>query len=166
MSVGCHRFPQSLGVQVERRGHGQHNGHQREQQAKCLQRVGPHDGAYAAAVRVEPDEAHGGCRRRCKGYAVGVEDEFLQDETHQIEPQRGAQQLGYEEERSSRAVGLASQPVAEVGVDGSQVEPVIEREQHVGNDDVAREETHARLQVGHVDASHHARDGDKRDSGQ
>ena len=117
-------------------------------------------------MRIEPDESDDGRGRHGKGDAVGVEYEFLQDEADQIEPERSPEQLGEQEERGSRAVGLASQPVAEVGVDGSQPEPVIEREQHVGDDQIASEKSHARLQIGHVDAFHHARHGDKCDAGQ
>lgn len=98
--------------------------------------------------------------------AVSVEDEMLEDETDEVEPQGSSQQFRQEEEGGSRAVGMTSEPFSQIGVDGSQVKPIVERQQQVCDDQVTEKEPHAHLQVSHVDAGDHARHGDKGHTGE
>ena len=61
---------------------------------------------------------------------------------------------------------MTSEPFSQIGVDGSQVKPIVERQQQVCDDQVTEKEPHAHLQVSHVDAGDHARHGDKGHTGE
>ncbi len=52
----------------------------------------------------------------------------------------------------SRLISVPSDPVSQIRVDGGQVQPVIKRQQNVGDDKIAYEETETGLHIGHVDA--------------
>lgn len=52
---------------------------------------------------------------------------------------------------------MFSDPVSQISVDGGQVQPVIKRQQNVGDDEIAYEETETGLHIGHVDAAYHTR---------
>lgn len=56
---------------------------------------------------------------------------------------------------------MPSDPVSQIRVDGGQVQPVIKRQQNVGDDEIAYEEAETGLHIGHVDAAYHTRDGTK-----
>ena len=44
---------------------------------------------------------------------------------------------------------------------GGQVQPVIKRQQNVGDDEIAYEEAETGLHIGHVDAAYHTRNGNE-----
>ena len=54
--------------------------------------------------------------------------------------------------------------VSQIRVDGGQVQPVIKRQQNVGDDEIAYEEAETGLHIGHVDAAYHTRDGNEGNS--
>ena len=149
--------PHSFEVGADQRGRLVQDEAQCQQQAEGLQAVGPYDAADAALAGIEPDKRHGADGGHGERNVIGVEYEVLKDDAYQVESGGGSQRLRQQEERSSRLVGIPAEAFAQVGVDGSQVQPVIKGEQHVGNDEVAAEEAHAGLHVGHVDGLHHAR---------
>lgn len=94
----------------------------------------------------------------------GVEYIMLEDEAYQIEACRGSDELGQKEERGPRLIGVLSDPVSQISVDGGQVQLVIKRQQNVGDDEIAYEEAETGLHIGHVDAAYHARDRNEGDS--
>ena len=94
----------------------------------------------------------------------GVEYIMLEDEAYQIEACCGSDELGQKEERGPRLIGVLSDPVSQISVDGGQVQLVIKRQQNVGDDEIAYEETETGLHIGHVDAAYHTRDRNEGDS--
>ena len=94
----------------------------------------------------------------------GVEYIMLENEAYQIEARRGSDELGQKEERGPRLIGVLSDPVSQISVDGGQVQLVIQRQQNVGDDEIAYGETETGLHIGHVDAAYHTRNGNEGDS--
>lgn len=94
----------------------------------------------------------------------GVEYIMLEDEAYQIEACCGSDELGQKEERGPRLIGVLSDPVSQISVDGGQVQLVIQRQQNVGDDEIAYGETETGLHIGHVDAAYHTRNGNEGDS--
>lgn len=94
----------------------------------------------------------------------GVEYIMLEDEAYQIEACCGSDELGQKEERGPCLIGVLSDPVSQISVDGGQVQLVIKRQQNVGDDEIAYEEAETGLHIGHVDAAYHTRDRNEGDS--
>ena len=94
----------------------------------------------------------------------GVEYIMLEDKAYQIEACCGSDDFGQKEKRGSRLISVFSDPVSQISVDGGQVQPVIKRQQNVGDDEIAYEETETGLHIGHVDAAYHTRDGNEGNS--
>ena len=72
--------------------------------------------------------------------------------------------LDRREKGSSRLISVPSDPVSQIRVDGGQVQPVIKRQQNVGDDEIAYEEAETGLHIGHVDAAYHTRNGNEGNS--
>lgn len=94
----------------------------------------------------------------------GVEYIMLEDEAYQIEACCGSDELGQKEERGPCLIGVLSDPVSQISVDGGQVQLVIKRQQNVGDDEIAYEEAETGLHIGHVDAAYHTRNGNEGNS--
>ena len=94
----------------------------------------------------------------------GVEYIMLEDKAYQIKARCGADDLGQKEKGGSRLISVPSDPVSQIRVDGGQVQPVIKRQQNVGDDEIAYEETETGLHIGHVDAAYHTRNGNEGNS--
>lgn len=94
----------------------------------------------------------------------GVEYIMLEDEAYQIEACCGSDEFGQKEERGPCLIGVLSDPVSQISVDGGQVQLVIQRQQNVGDDEIAYEEAETGLHIGHVDAAYHTRDRNEGDS--
>ena len=94
----------------------------------------------------------------------GVEYIMLEDKAYQIKAHCGSDDLGQKEKGSSRLISVPSDPVSQIRVDGGQVQPVIKRQQNVGDDEIAYEEAETGLHIGHVDAAYHTRNGNEGNS--
>ena len=94
----------------------------------------------------------------------GVEYIMLEDEAYQIEACCGSDEFGQKEERGPCLIGVLSDPVSQISVDGGQVQLLIKRQQNVGDDEIAYEEAETGLHIGHVDAAYHTRDRNEGDS--
>ena len=75
----------------------------------------------------------------------GVEYIMLEDKAYQIKACCGSDDLGQKEKGGSRLISVPSDPVSQIRVDGGQVQPVIKRQQNVGDDEIAYEETETGL---------------------
>ena len=75
---------------------------------------------------------------------------------HTTKPHHRACELGEQEERRARLVGPFSQSLAEVGVDGCEVQTIIDGQEDEGYGKIAQYEAEACLQIGHVGLEHHA----------
>ena len=91
----------------------------------------------------------------------GVEYIMLEDKAYQIKACCGSDDLGQKEKGGSRLISVPSDPVSQIRVDGGQVQPVIKRQQNVGDDEIAYEEAETGLHIGHVDAAYHTRNGNE-----
>ena len=125
------------------------------EQDEGLQTVGPHDGAYAALTRIEPDEQQDDDGREPEGNADSIEDEPLEHQTDQIEACGSTQQFGQEEEGGTRAIGRQSETTVQIGVDGREAQPVIDGQQHEGHQHIAWDEAETHLQIGHIGGLNH-----------
>ena len=67
----------------------------------------------------------------------GVEYIMLEDKAYQIKARCGSDDLGQKEKGGSRLISVPSDPVSQIRVDGGQVQPVIKRQQNVGDDEIA-----------------------------
>lgn len=91
---------------------------------------------------------------------------MLEDEAYQVQACGSSQQLRNQEKRCSRLVRASSEASAQVSINGSQIQPVIQRQQYMGDDEIADGKPQTRLHVSHVDAAHHAGNRHKRNSGE
>ena len=78
----------------------------------------------------------------------GVEYIMLEDKAYQIKACCGSDDLGQKEKGGSRLISVPSDPVSQIRVDGGQVQPVIKRQQNVGDDEIAYEEAETGLHIG------------------
>ena len=85
----------------------------------------------------------------------GVEYIMLEDKAYQIKACCGSDDLGQKEKGGSRLISVPSDPVSQIRVDGGEGQPVIKRQQNVGDDEIAYEEAETGLHIGHVDAAYH-----------
>ena len=88
----------------------------------------------------------------------------MQNDAHHIEFQGSARELGDDEERGPGGVGAAAETAVEIGIDGGEVEPVVERQKHECHHKITDNKAEASLHIGHLRVQHHARNAHKRDT--
>ena len=129
-----------------------------------LKRVGPHQRLYAATSSVEPyqrNHAHYSQRER---HTHSVEHKPLQYNTNNIKAHCSSRHLRHKKEPGSRLVRAFAKPLFKISVNGCEVEPIVHRQQHESNGEIAQDETYARLYIGHVGAHCHSWHTYKRDA--
>ena len=87
----------------------------------------------------------------------GIEDEMLKDEADDIEPHRGTDELGKDEERRAGLITAVTKTLTEITVDRGEVQLVIDRQQEESDREIARDEAEAHLEVGHIALEDHSR---------
>lgn len=87
----------------------------------------------------------------------GIEDEMLKDEADDIEPHRGTDELGEDEERRAGLITAVTKTLTEITVDRGEVQLVIDRQQEESDREIARDEAEAHLEVGHITLEDHSR---------
>ncbi len=120
------------------------------QQEGGLQRVGPHHCLYPPAEGVEQDDGDEHRGGHPKRYAPPPEHKLIQHEHHEIHPQRRAQESRQQEEQRPRLFGSRAEPLPEVGIDGGEVQPIVERQQEEGDDRIANQIAENQRQVGEL----------------
>ena len=133
-----------------------------------LEGVGPHNGLDAAPEGVEQDDDnhHGGGGP--DGDAEAIENEGLQDVDDEVHPQGGAEQAGDDEEQGAGAVRFRAHPPVKHLIHRGDILAVIERQQHVGDGEVAEDVADDDAEVGELDVGHiarHRHEGDARQRG-
>ncbi len=138
-----------------------------EDQEKGLHQIGPDDGFYASPEGVGPDDRHGEERVARKRNAERPEHGKLQHQCNDKEPETGADDFGEQEEPGAGFVGTVAEPFFDVGVDGGQVEFVVERQKQLGDEEVTDKVSQNDGEVGHFGGrGDHARHGNKGDAGE
>ena len=155
--------PMEIESETSRRRHD--NKDERRKHAEGLERIGPYKCFDACATCVEPNEHDHDKDCTDERHMPGIEDEVLEDKADDIEPHRGTDKFGENEEGSSRLVTAPAETPAEVTVDRGEVQLVIDRQQEEGNRKIAGDETEAHLEISHVALEHHSRHRDKGDAG-
>ena len=97
------------------------------EETECLERIGKHQRANAATTGVEPDERHHHNDIHCEGNACRSEDKLLKDDADDIESDGCPRHLRQQEETGSRLVRSHAEPLAQIGVDAGEVQPIIKR---------------------------------------
>ena len=87
----------------------------------------------------------------------GIEDEVLKDEADNIEPHRGTDEFGKDEERRAGLITAVTKTLTEITVDRGEVQLVINRQQEESDRKIARDEAEAHLEVGHIALENHSR---------
>ncbi len=126
-------------------------------QTNRLQSIGPHNGFDATSVRVQPNEKNRHSGRHHKRHMPRVEDDILQNKYDQIKTYARPHGAREQKERSTGFIGIRSEALLQISVNTGEVEPVIERKQHVGNNQVAEKEPENHLHIGKLRATHPAR---------
>ena len=161
------------GAQEVRQAHaevaedGHHGGHGGEDEEGGLEGVGPDDGLDAAGEGVEQDDGYEDHRRYPEGYAPGGEDKLVEHEDHQVHAQRGAEEARDDEEEGAGALAAEAKALGEVGVDGGEVELVVQRQEDQGDggvaEDIAEDHRHVEPLVDqHVAGDRHESDARER----
>ncbi len=130
--------------------------HQRRHEAESLQRIGPDDRLDAAPERVQPYQQDAQERGRGERDLPGVEHVGLQDQDHQVQARGRPHALREQEERGPGLVPPSPDPLLQIRVDGGKPQLVVQRQQHLGDDDISDEEAPYRLHIRHVDRTRHA----------
>ena len=160
---GAQEFRQAH-VEVAEDGH--HGGHGGEDEECGLEGVGPDDGLDAAGEGVEQDDGYEDHRRYPEGYAPGGEDELVEHEDHQVHAKRGAEEARDDEKEGSGALAAQAEALGEVGVDGGEVELVVQRQKDQGDGGVAEDITEDHRHVEPLVGQHVAWDGHEGDAGE
>lgn len=87
----------------------------------------------------------------------GIENEMLKDEADDIEPHRGTDELGEDEERRAGLITAVTKTLTEITVDRGEVQLVIDRQQEESDRKIAWDEAEAHLEVGHIALKDHSR---------
>ena len=157
-----HRAAEAVEVQPHAILHLPDDHHERAYEAERLKRVCPDDRLDAALVGVEPYEQDAQDNGHAEGDLPRREDVRLEDKHHEIESRGRTDDLGEEEEGGARLVSPPTDARLEVGVDGRELKAVVERQEHVRDDDVTEKEAEDGLHVRHVDLPHPAGNGYER----
>ena len=162
MRVGCYGTHRLGHTHSQLPHHIIYNKYKGGKHARGLERVGPYERLYSTTTRVQPYKQRHATHRHHEGHAYGIEHKTLQNDAHHIETYGGSRHLRHEEKPRSRLVRTLAKTPLQIGVDGGEIESVINRQQHKGYDEISQDESYTRLDVGHVDAHGHARHTDKR----
>ena len=131
--------------------------------AEGLEGVRQHERADSPTACIEPDECDEDDDRHRERDTVRIEYELLENHADHIEADGGTRHLGQQEEACPCLVAPPSQTATQVGVDGSQPQPVIDRKKQECHGEITEYEAQAGLHIGHVTRHHHARDTDEGD---
>lgn len=131
----------------------------RDDEAEGLERICPDQRFHSALERIQPDEEHRQTHIGPKRTTERFEYDQLERQAHEEETDSRTEHLGNEEKPCPRLVGRKSEPLLQVAVNGHQIHPVEERDQHESNDQLSGHEAQYHLQVGESTAGHHARHG-------
>ena len=149
---------------MERAIHLPNNEQQGGKHAKGLKRVGENERLNAAAPRVEPDESHHQHHGEGKRNVQRVEHKPLQHHADDAEFDGRAQDFRQQKETCTRLIGLLPQARLQITIDGGEVEPIVNRQQHKGHHHIAHGKAQAHLQIGELRGDSHAGHADKRDT--
>ena len=163
LADGCHRLH---GCEAELPHHLVDDKEKGCEHTESLKGVGPHQCLDASLACIEPDKQHH--RRHCEpeGNTDAIEHEALKDEAHHEETHGGSRHLRQQEEGCPRLIGTVTKPVEQIGVDGGEVVPIVDRQQDESHQEIPHDEAQAHLQVSHAALHRHARytdEGDARD---
>ena len=137
------------------------NEHQGREKTERLEGISPNQRFDAPLARVEPDQSDHDHYRERKRDGIGIENKSLQDDTDHIETDGSTRHLGKKEKGGTRLVGPSTQPIAQISIDGSEMQTIIDREEDKGNGKITQDEAKAHLQIGHARLERHTWDRDK-----
>ena len=134
-----------------------------------MQCIGPDDGFDARLPGVHPNQRNGDHYRNGKGQfnpKQRPQNKAVQYDGHQIQPKARPHNSREQKERCSGFVAGPTKPATQVSVDGGQLEPVVQRQEHQGNHPVSHQVPQNHLKVGELVAAHGPWNGDESHPGQ
>ena len=141
MAVSCYGTDRLNNTQIKL-SHGDiYNKEESCKETQRLEGVRPDKRFDASPAGIEPNEQHHDCDSDGERYAPYIRNELLQQHADDIESDDGTRKFRQQEERGSRLVRPRAETLAQVTVDGSQVVPIIQRQQQECHHDVAHDET-------------------------
>ena len=162
----AHRGDEPAEAEIQLARDGGDGQHHAEQQEGGLEGVRPDERLDAAAVGVGQNQRDGDADRQPERDVPLVEDEGLKDIGRQEQSGRRARRARQNEEQRTDFLRMRAEALTQVAVDGGEVQPVIEREQDLGDHDVANDVAEDDLQIGELIRRDLARHGDERDAGE
>ena len=134
---------------------------QREHKADRLQDIRPDDRTHTTTLRVEPDNADDPEDRDDIRHTYRSKDELLQDERDEEELRCCPEELRDDEEECTRAIAMPPEALLQIGIDRDELQTIVERQEDIGDDDVAKEEAQDQLHIAHIHLLHHPRHRDE-----
>ena len=127
-----------------------------KQHAEGLQGISADNVLDAAPPGVEEDGKQDYAYGEGEGQSERTDGHLVQDSTRQEEPCGSPREFAEQEEAGSGQVASASEALGQIAVDAGEPEPIVQRQQEIGDDNVAEEEAQAHLHVGHAVLMHPA----------
>ncbi len=115
---------------------------------------------------VEPDQHQADGHGQGKRHVPGVEDKLLQHDGHQVEPEAGANHPRHQKNHGSRFIAPVPQPALQIPVNRNEVQAVVKRQQHRGDEDEAHRIAQHKLEIPEAGVDDRPRHGDKGDPGE
>ena len=130
-----------------------------------LQHVGPHHRLHSATEGVEQDDADEHHRDSPEGHTPSPEDKLVEHKYHQVHAQRRPHEAGDNEKEGSGPLGGDAETLLEIAIDRGEAEPVIQRQQHKGDDRIAQHIAEHQGHIGELAVVHPSRHREERHPG-
>ena len=143
-----------------------HRCHSSKDEEGGLQGIGPYNGLDATGKSVEEDDGDEDHRGDPEGDAPGGEDKLVEHVDHEVHAEGGAEEARDDEEEGARALAAEAEALLEVGIDGGEVETVVERQEDEGYSGIAEDIAEDHGEIEPLVGQHVAGDGHEGDAGE
>jgi len=123
--------------------------------------IGPYNGLDTALVAVQPYNQNNSRNGYGKRNMPCIENQFLKNEGHKVQPRCCSHNLRQKEKPRPRLIRFITVAPVKKTVNRGQIQPIIERQQDIGDNQITGKKTQHHLHIGHVGMPHPARYGDK-----
>ncbi len=142
-------------IQLQFGSHMPDNQHQGRKKEKRLQPIRPDNRFDPTAMTIKPYNKDDDGRRHKKRHIPCIEHQKLQDGNGQIKSCGSHTDLGYQEKPCTGLIRLSAVTLSQITINTDQIQPIIQRQQHIRYDEITEKEAQHHLHIGHIQAPNH-----------
>ena len=126
-----------------------------------MQRIRPDNRFDTALKGIEQDHHEDDQRRHPKRYVQAIENGVLQNPDDEIQTRRGAERARQDKKTGTGFIGARPHPGIKIMVDRGQVHPVINRQEHKRDHEIAQQLADDDLKISERRGTNRARNADE-----